>query len=271
MITFYEYLDLISRLRLIENYFTFDAAQYNQLFHDQLAKLSASSPEHREALERMRGFNWTGYVAASVRNAGYRDQREVQERTHDIVVKMLTGGLFRDYDERQHGPLDLRFKRAVANVVKNMVEKERNRRRSLPSVGIGNDFEPGGITADDLPDRAGANGGDEKIIEDFRQLVRNRSGELGLAVLDARLHGQETKTLVGRQDLGTPGKYVVKRIVAEIKALARDYAQRLGDPAFLREIERAFQREEQTVQKRLATGAARRQSKSPQPYEGRGD
>ena len=42
----------------------------------------------------MRGFNWVGYIAKSVRNSGCRDQREVQERTHDIVVKLITGGLF---------------------------------------------------------------------------------------------------------------------------------------------------------------------------------
>jgi hypothetical protein len=88
--------------------------------------------------------------------------------------------------------------------------------------------------------------------------VRNRLGEIGIAILDARLAGQETKSLVGRVDLGRPGRYVVKRIVAEVKALAREYAQRLGDPAFLREIERAFQREGATIQKRLATGAAHR-------------
>ena len=85
---------------------------------------------------------------------------------------------------------------------------------------------------------------DEKVIDEFRQLVRNRLGELGLAVLDARLQGQETKSLVGREDLGSPGRYVVKRVVGQVKSLAREYAQRLGDPAFLREIERAFQREE---------------------------
>ena len=133
MITFYEYLStLLSRLRLIETYFSFSPPQYNELFEDELEKLSASSPEQRDALERMRGFNWVGYIAKSVRNSGCRDQREVQERTHDIVVKLITGGLFRDYDDQHHGPLDLRFKRAVANAIKNMVEKERNRRRFIP-------------------------------------------------------------------------------------------------------------------------------------------
>ena len=57
--------------------------------------------------------------------------------------------------------------------------------------------------------------------------MRNRLGELGLAVLDARLQGQETKSLVGREDLGSPGRFQVKRIVQKVKGLARDYAQRL--------------------------------------------
>ena len=221
MRTFYEFLsDLSFRLWLIETYYTFDPAQYNRLFDDELGKLQASAPEHRQAIERMRDFNWVGYIAKSLRNAGYRDQREVQERTHDLVVRMLTGGLFREYDERRHGPLDLRFKRATANAIKNMVEKEKNRRRLVPTVPI--DQERG----DDLPDRVSAEN-DEKVIVDFRRLVRNRLGELGIAVLDARLAGQETKSLVGRADLGSPGRFQVKAIVQKVKALAKEYAQRL--------------------------------------------
>ena len=198
----------------------------------------------------MRNFNWVGYIAKSLRNAGYRDQRETQERTHDIVVKMLTGGLFRDYDETRHGPLDLRFKRATANAIKNMVERDKNRRRLIPTIPIGQE------RGDDLPDRTSAEN-DEKVIVDFRRLVRNRLGELGIAVLDARLAGQETKGLVGRADLGSPGRFVIKRDVQQIKDLAKEYAQRLGNPAFVREIERAMEREGATIQKRLSTTAAR--------------
>ena len=259
MRTFYEYLsdwNLLSRLWLIETYFSFDPAEYNRLFDDELGKISVSSPEHRDALERMRGFNWVGYIAKSLRNSGYRDQREVQERTHDVVVKMLTGGLFRDYDEERHGPLDLRFKRAVANAIKNLVEKERNRRRFIPTIPIGQQFTPGGVGVDDVPDRAPAEDG-EHLIAGFRQLVLTRLGQLGLAVLDARLAGQETKGLVGREDLGSPGRFVIKRVVQQVKGLAREYAERRGDPAFLRDIQRAMDREEATVQKRLAATAAR--------------
>ncbi len=257
METFFEYLAdlaLRSRLRLLENYFTFDPAQYNGLFSDELLKLSPSSPEHRDALERMRGFNWTGYVAASVRNAGYRDQREVAERTHDICVKLLMGGLFRDYDERRHGAFDLRFKRSVANAIKNMAEKDRNRRRFIPSVPICQERD------DDLPDRgADDSQDDERLIDDFHELVRSRLGTLGSAVLTARLQGREMKSLVGQPELGSPGRFQVKTIVQRVKSLAREFAQRRDDSGFLRDVERAFEREGATVRKRLATGAARQE------------
>jgi hypothetical protein len=250
MRTFYEFLsDLSFRLWLIETYFSFDAGQYNQLFDDELQKLSVSSPEYRDAVERMRGCNWVGYIAKSLRNAGCRDQREVQERTHDIVVKFLTGGLFRDYDERQHGPLDLRFKRAVTNAIGNMTAKERNRRRLLPTVAA----------ADDLPAKSWAGADDEKIIRDFRRLVKRRLGDIGLAVLDLRLAGGETKSLVGSPTLGSPGKWIVKRVVCQIKELAREFAVSSGDSELLRRIEKAMAGEEDTIQKRAAT-AARRQA-----------
>ena len=260
MQTFFEYLsdlDILTRLFLIETWFSFDPVQYNQLFDDELSKISASSPEHQQAIERMRGFNWVGYIAKSLRNAGYKDQREVGERTHDLVVKMLTGGLFTNYDEARHGSLDLRFKRSVANAIKNMVEKDRNRRRFLPSVPIGQQFEPGGVTADDLPGRE-TNDDSEAVIEGFRKLVRRACGDLGLGVFDARMAGQQTKDLVGREDLGRPSKFVVKRVVGEIKDLAREHAKLLGDSAFMWSVERAFQREAETFGKRRSAMAARR-------------
>lgn len=261
MITFDAWLDLdlLARLRLVETYFSFDPAAYNRLFDEELEKTirRITDPEHRQTLESMQGFDWVGYIARSVRNAGYHDYRDVQERTHDVVVKLLTGGLFSNYDETKHGPLDLRFKQSVGNGIRNMVEKDRNRRRLVPTVPIGQQFEPGGVTADDLPSPSAAER-DDRVIDDFRRIVGSRLGELGLTVLDGRLAGEETKSLVGRADLNYPGKYVIKRVVQEIKALAREYADTLGDPAFMREVRRAMEREGETVRKRLA-GAGKRQ------------
>jgi hypothetical protein len=82
-------------------------------------------------------------------------------------------------------------------------------------------------------------------------------GLLGVAVLDVRLAGGETKSLVGSPALGSPGKWVVKRIVQQVKALAMEFSVSLGDPEFLREIERAIASEEATVAKRRTATAAR--------------
>lgn len=236
---------------LQETFYSFNPQEYNRLFDEKLEKVIAKTrdPAHRQALERMRGFGWMGYIAASVRNSGCRDQREVQERAHDIVVKLITGGLFRDYDERRHGPMDRRFRNSVGNAIRNMVEKERNRRRFLPTVPIDQAAEPSGTTS--------GNDGGEKVIRDFRRLVKRRLGELGAAVLNARLAGGETKSLVGSPALGSPGRWGIKRTVQEIKELAREYAAALGDPGFMRDIERAMGRAEETVAKRLTSTAAR--------------
>jgi hypothetical protein len=82
-----------------------------------------------------------------------------------------------------------------------MVEKVRNRRRLLPTVPI-DQAEPGGMTS-----------GGEKVIKDFRRLVQRRLGGLGVAVLNLRLAGGETKSLVGSPALGGPGRWGIKKTV----------------------------------------------------------
>jgi hypothetical protein len=248
MQTFWQWL---TQLRLGETYYGFDPAQYNALFDSELEKVIArtSDAKHRQALEGMRGFGWMSYIAASVRYAGFRDYRDGQERIHDIAVKLLTGTLFTGFDERTSGPFDLRFKASAGNAIRNMVEKDRNRRRLLPTVPIQQEFEPGRWSKGEEDD--------ERVIHDFRQLVRRRLGGLGIAVLDARFAGEETKSLADSPLAGNPGKNRVKQVVQQIKSLAREYATSLGDPAFLRDIERAMGREDETIQKRRTAMAAR--------------
>ena len=110
------------------------------------------------------------------------------------------------------------------------------------------------VPLDDLP--AGSpSEGDEDVVRDFRRLVRQRLGSVAVAVLDTRLAGEETKSLVGSASLGSPGKWIIKRTVCQIKALARDFFS--GDPEMLRKIEKAMAEEEETVEKRRTTTAAR--------------
>ena len=151
MQTFWHWLRL--RHLLAETYFSFNPAQYNALFDGELEKVIARvrDPAHKQALERLRGFDWVSYIVCWVRHAGYRDQRERDEKTHEVVTKLLLGTLFRGYNPRIHGPMELRFRRSVGNAVRNLVEKEKTRRRYLPSVPIAQEFTPGSVTADELP------------------------------------------------------------------------------------------------------------------------
>ena len=244
------------RLFLREN---FDPAAYNDLFNKEVDAVlpTLRNTDSHNRLASLRS-GWTNYIAACLRNAGFRDQGQLQELIHDIVVKLLVspGGLFRGYEESRHGPLDLRFKRSVANAVKNVVEKEKNRRRYLPSIPIGNDFVPGGVTADDLPAPSKPNH-DPRLIDRFKAMLQSRLGDLAVAIFDARLEGHETKSLVGRPELGSPGRWVVKQVVQQIKALAHDYAQTLDDPDFLWRVERLMDREAATIARRIATGRRR--------------
>ncbi|MHB8974898.1 MAG: hypothetical protein ACYC4N_31095 [Pirellulaceae bacterium] len=241
-------------MNLIENYYTYDQAAYNRLFETQLEELLAriTDPAHRAALESMRTFNWVGYISSAIRK-DFKDQREALERTHDVVTKLLTGTLFRGFDETKSGPMPQRFRTAVTNAVKNLRSKEFNRRKYLPSVPITNEFQPGSVADDELVTRRTWRGEDREVVQHFRRLVKDRLGELALAVLDARLAGQETQSLVGAEELGRPDKNRLKKAVQQVKALAREYAMTTGDQGFLRDVDRAMGREQRTVDKRLLT------------------
>ena len=127
------------------------------------------------------------------------------------MVKMLTGGLFRDYDEQKHGPLDLRFKRAMANAIKNMVEKQKNARRLLPTVSIGQE------RGDDLPDRHLPD--DEKNDRGFPPACAESAWGIGNRGLGCPLGRQETKSLVGREAIP-----VLIDLLKDKEWLVRDYA-----------------------------------------------
>ena len=224
----------------------FDPAAYDALFNKELDAIvpTLRNPKERERLASLRGMNWTNYIAACLRNAGFREQGDLEERIHDVVVRLLVspGGLFRDYDQDRHGPLDLRFKRSVANAVKNIAEKERNRRKYLPS----------GMRAEDVPAYSKPSH-DPALVERFRAMLQARAGDLAVAILDARLEGRQTKSIVGLPELNRPGRFVVKRTVQQIKTLAREFAQTLDDPGFLERVERLMDAEAGTIARRTAT------------------
>ena len=228
-----------------------DPAAYDDLFNRELDAVlpMVSNPEDRHRLASLRN-GWTNYIAACLRNAGFREQGDLEERIHDIVVKLLVspGGLFRGYDEGRHGPLDLRFKRSVSNAVKNVVEKEQNRRRFLPPAPLHADFVPA------RPEQEH----DGTIIANFTNLLKMRLGDLAVAIFNSRLQGRQTKDLVGLPELDRPSRHIIKRTVQEIKTAAVDYAKGLDDPDFLRRVEGLLDAEAATVARRITTIQRRR-------------
>jgi hypothetical protein len=231
-----------------------DKGAYNDLFRQELERLlpRLSDPLQHQHAKAMLDFDWTRYMAGAIRRSGITSQDEIDEKVHEIVIRMLVspGGLFKDYDERKHGPFDLRFKRTLANSLKNLTEKERNRRRYIPSVPIRQEFVPGGVTADDLAAR-GTPESDPAVIDNFRELIGRQLGTLAVRVFDARLEGVEMKNLPG------VSAYAIKKTVQDIKSLARTYATALGDPSFTTQVERLMAAEERTFQRRRATAKQR--------------
>jgi len=249
-------------LTLGENYFTYDPAEYDKLFNEELETLirRMTDPQIRKKLEAMREFRWTAYIAAALRSAGFSEYRDNRERVSDIISKLLVGTLFRGYDPSRHGPFDLRFKRSVGNAVRNQAELHKNRQKRLPAVPLQQAFEPGGVRYADIPAWRSDDPHDDRLIHQFQALVLRQLGTLGSAILDARLNGGETKALVGFPDLGNPSAYHVKVAVQQIKQLARDFAIQSGESDFANMIDAAMRREAATIDKRRAAMGGRMQA-----------
>ena len=115
-------------------------------------------------------------------------------------------------------------------------------------------FEPGGVT--DLPARSWTGDDDgERVVHDFRRLVRRRLGEIGVAVSTCGC-GRRDEIVGGLLHSAAPvvccqaGRATDQAIGTRVCRLARR-------PGFLRDIERAMASEEETVAKRRMAMAAR--------------
>lgn len=252
MLTFLDWTvrhDLAAQLRLLESAEYFNPQDYNGVFEGELAKVLARIPdsEAREQAAAMKGYDWATYIESSLRRAGFKDDDQ-QEAFHQIVVRLLVspGKLLRTWKPGHHGPLERRFRRSVWNSIRNLAEKTRNRRRWMQSA------DPVAM-AERLPGRRPYS----SLIDEFRNLVGERLGNLAVAILDARLAGEDMKNLVGRNEIGTPSAFYVKRETGEIKRLAQHFAAHLGDPAFAKMVARAMEGEAATIEKRKQSMAAR--------------
>lgn len=231
----------------------FDRRGYNSLFDRELNRLRQAFPGQESKLATSASIDWVGYIARSLRNAGFRDH-DIDPLTHEAVVRLLIspGGLFKDWDGQ---PVEARFKVAVRNAILNLIEKRRVRQR-FPTVSTSQQFEPGHAVGDQIAAR-NQMPIDGSAIDDFRTLVRNRVGNAALRILDLRLDGVDLRSVVGQESFGKLTSYRLKLIVQEIKKLAEEFAQERGDESLLRQVRRAMAGSSEVIQKRVAGNKAR--------------
>jgi len=195
-------------------------------------------PNGRESLERLKQIDVVAYVDRSLRRAGFRDH-DLDEMVQQIIVKLLMGSFFKKWDRAS--PIDARFKVAVTNAIRTLATKQQTARRrggELPTDVVAT--SSGSVVGRDL-------------LERFREYVGKNLGDAVLRLLDHRLEGGDTRDLIG--SLGLETSYRTKLVVGHIKEAARRFFS--NDPELLSMIERAFQAESQTMQKRFGRGLAR--------------
>ena len=241
-----ERLDTAARLQFLEVAEFFRPESYNSVFQKELEELLNRIPnsEAKQQAEELRNYDFSNYILHCLRAAGIRGDDAVQEHFHEIAIRLLIqpGKLFH-WNPETHGPLIRRFKAATWNAVRNIVEKNRNRRKWM-------------LNADPvaMAERHPSKETDSTVIDVFRRLIRQRLGELALQILDQRLSGGETKKLVG---IGTASAFYVKKTVAEIKELAQRFAAKIGDNNFADMVSKAMATEAETIEKRKKSLAAR--------------
>jgi DNA-directed RNA polymerase specialized sigma24 family protein len=232
---------VLDLLDLIEVSGEFPKGEFNALFRQQFARRvsQVGTEEAQQQLMQLHDFDFIGYIARSLRSAGFSDA-DIDPNAHDIVVKLLVQGqLFPGWDGKS--PLIARFKVATKNAILNQVEKRQVRRRRIPSASIHNDD---GVALD-IPAQAPTS---NSLIDQFRDFLRRRHGAAAVEVLDHRLNGGEVKELIGRPGLET--SYRLKQTVQAIKQAAEEFAA--GDETFLAMVRRAMASEAETVGRRFA-------------------
>lgn len=222
----------------------FPRSAYNALFNQQLERLASQvgTPDLQIQTEQAAGVDWCGYIARSLRSAGFQDH-DIDPLTHEVVVRLLykPGTLFSGWNGQ---PILPRFKLSVKNAVINLAAKRQSQRRRFPTVSTAD--EEGNTFANRIAGPQQTQ--DEGAIEGFRQFLWNRLGGVAVDVLDHRLHGGETKELLGRPGMET--SYRLKQVVQAIKQAATEFAA--GDEALLAMVRRAMADEAVTFGRRVA-------------------
>jgi hypothetical protein len=232
-------------------------AAYNSLFRSELEALlpRITDLRRRHSLEKMKDFDWSGYILAGLRNAGFTDQRDREERAHEIITNLLVtpGKLFHGYDPDESGPMEARFKLAVTYEIQAMRKRRaKDAGRASRMLSIGGDHELATMSADRIPDRRAnlAYDNDTNLIAGFRRFVQQKAGDDVLAVLDRKLDGFSARQLYDEPAFQSLGKFGIEKVMNKIQGLANEYAKLRNNDQLLSFINKVMQEKEARQQKR---------------------
>lgn len=227
------YANTSETYREVSEYFPRD--EINALFRKEVEKLLAAnehiSPELQREVEMLRERDWVAYLDRSLRRSGFKDP-DLDLMVQDLCVKLLiTGNLFSGW--RGGSSFQARFLVTLRNAIATLVKKQQTARRRS------HELPP------DAPSRAAHD--TNTLVDNFREFLRKQLGAVAVSVFDQRLEGEDTKELIGQQGIET--SYRLKRIVADIKTAARNFASRY--PEFFNMVQKAFADEAKTMEKRF--------------------
>ena len=179
-----------------------DPSSYDQVFQNQLDAIKDKVPA--ETYQKLKELNWGGYIASQLRRANFH--ADIDDHLQHIVTKLLVqpGQLFRGYNPDRHGPLDRRFGASVKNEIAKLIQKAQNYRKYVPTVPLASH------------DRAVSQDQSQAFLRDE---IMEKIGALGVAVFDCLVSGVSPLVLVGRDGLGSPSWYRVRKVRREVGEL----------------------------------------------------
>jgi hypothetical protein len=233
-------------------------AAYNSLFRSELEALlpRITDLRRRLSLEKMRDFDWSGYILAALRNAGFNDEREREEMAHEVITNLLVtpGNLFRGYDPEESGPIEARFKLAVMYEIQALRKRRaREAGRASRTLSINGDHERAKMSPNQIPDRRSSllnYENDANLIAGFRRFVQQNAGDDVLAVLDRKLDGFSARQLYDEPAFQHLGKWGVEKAMRRIQTLAQEYAKLRNNDLLLSFITKVMREREARRQKR---------------------
>jgi len=237
----------------------------NGLFDTKFKELRdrLTDPEQIQQVSNKIGQHHEAYIGKSLQNAGIRDRATVSDHTNDIAGKLLSSGLFENFDESRGVPFIGVFNQRLHHLAQNASRGERKygkRNQQVTSekssesplnTKVDPTTQEGGINTERVrsnqkfDDQTGTEHLDfrhpkeEEFIDELRNHIGSKMGDLGLMMLESKLAG---RTFGAVQPENMKDREFKER-TRDFKNHIKDFiTERRNDPHFVRRIEEKMTR-----------------------------